>query len=199
MLYAAAQFKLDLKKVRKASKDDFILQQRPKSSGEGSGVALEVPDGLNLKGPNEGSGVTSAVPDKPNGNSSSSSSKYEIEGIFSDDESDRAEDKEKADDSKTVDNEKAAEEQAEEEHAGEEQHVDDQGGNEQVGDIQAKVHVSEPPIEKPEATILSSIQTLSSAEYGSQFINDNLDVSLTDILKEPVEVKVQSLVDVPVL
>ncbi|GJV38658.1 hypothetical protein Tco_1411135 [Tanacetum coccineum] len=85
--------------------------------------------------------------------SNSSSLKSKIENISSDDENDGAKDKENA----------------EEEKGEEDQHMDDVGGNEQVGDTQAK------------------------------FINDNPDVSLTDVLKEPVEAKVQSLVDVPVL
>nr|GEU44617.1 hypothetical protein [Tanacetum cinerariifolium] len=59
-------------KARKASKDDFIIQQRPKGSGEGFGVVLEVHDGVSHKGPNEGSGVTLALPDEPSGISSSS-------------------------------------------------------------------------------------------------------------------------------
>ncbi|GJW85128.1 hypothetical protein Tco_0158273 [Tanacetum coccineum] len=116
---------IDLKKVRKASKDDFIIQQCPKGSGEGSGVALEVPDGLSLKGPNEGSSVTLAVLDEPSDNLSSSSSESEFEDIFSDDESDGADDKEKAVDSMIVGDKKVAEEQADEEKAGEEQHTDD--------------------------------------------------------------------------
>ncbi|GKA73474.1 hypothetical protein Tco_0779776, partial [Tanacetum coccineum] len=45
-LSEAAQFKLDMKKAIKASKDDFIFQQRPRGSSEGSGVTLEVPGGL---------------------------------------------------------------------------------------------------------------------------------------------------------
>ncbi|GJW76913.1 hypothetical protein Tco_0138595 [Tanacetum coccineum] len=43
-LYEAAQFMINMKKLRKASKDDFILQQRSKGSCKGSGVILEVPD-----------------------------------------------------------------------------------------------------------------------------------------------------------
>ncbi|GJS91325.1 hypothetical protein Tco_0773961 [Tanacetum coccineum] len=169
-LSATAQFKLDMKKARKASKDDFFIQQHPKGLGEGSGVTLEVPDGLSRKGPNEGSSVTQAVIDGPSGSSRSSSSKSEIEDIFSDDESDGADDEEKADDSKTAGDEKAIEEQVDKEHTKEEQNIDDQGGNEQAGDIQAKVHVTKPHIEKPEVTILSFSQTLSSGEYGNQFI-----------------------------
>ncbi|GJX92142.1 hypothetical protein Tco_0345468 [Tanacetum coccineum] len=144
---------------------------------------------------NKGLSVTLVVPDEPSGSSSSSTSKYEIKDISSDDESDGADDKEKADDSMTTGDEKVVEEQADEEHVGDEQHVDDQGGNEQARNIQAKIHVSEPHIENPEATLLSSSQTLSSAEYGNQFINVNPDVSINDVLKEPVEPEVQSLVD----
>ncbi|GJR61255.1 hypothetical protein Tco_1503417 [Tanacetum coccineum] len=146
-------------------------------------VIIEVPDGLDLKGSNEGFGVTPTVLDVPSSSLSSSSLKSKIENISSDDENDGVKDKENA----------------EEEKGDEEQHMDDVGGNEQVGDTQAKVHKSKPQIEKPEATIVSSSQTLSSGKYGNQFINDNPDVSLTDVLKEPVEAEVQSLVDVPVL
>ncbi|GKC02044.1 hypothetical protein Tco_0993654 [Tanacetum coccineum] len=99
-----------LLQLKKASKQDFILQQPPKGS---------------------------VVPDEPSGSSSSSSSKYEIKDISSDDESDGADDKEKADDSMTIGDEKVVEEQADEEHVGDEQHVDDQGGNEQARNIQA--------------------------------------------------------------
>ncbi|GJZ39782.1 hypothetical protein Tco_0586345 [Tanacetum coccineum] len=40
--------------------------------------------------------------------------------------------------------------------------------------------------------------TLSSTEYGNPFINENPDVSLTDVLKDPAENKIQSMVDVPI-
>ncbi|GJV15298.1 hypothetical protein Tco_1360621 [Tanacetum coccineum] len=190
-----AEFLLQLNQEKKASKQDFILQQRPKGSGEGSCVTLEVPNGLSHKSLNKGSSVTIAVLDEPSGSSISSSSESKIEDITSDDESDGADDKEKADDSMTTGDEKATKEQADEEQAGNEQHVDDQGGNEQAGNIQAKVHISEPQIEKPGVTILSSSQTLSSAEYDNQFINDNLDVLINDVLKEPVKPEVQSLMD----
>ncbi|GJR57964.1 hypothetical protein Tco_1500126 [Tanacetum coccineum] len=42
-------------------------------------------------------------------------------------------------------------------------------------------------------------KTLSSDEYGNQFINDNPDVSINDVLKETIEVEIQSIVEVPVL
>ncbi|GKA09315.1 hypothetical protein Tco_0688646, partial [Tanacetum coccineum] len=118
------QFKLDLKKARKANKEDFILQQRPKGSGEGSSVASEVPDWLNLKCLNEGFGVTLAVPDESSGSSSSSILEYKIKEISSDDKGDEVDDNEKAD----VEN--AETDKAEEEH------VEDQGGNEQAEDEQ---------------------------------------------------------------
>nr|GEU54678.1 hypothetical protein [Tanacetum cinerariifolium] len=57
-------------KAKKASKRDFILQQRPKGLGEGSGVTPTVPDRPSQKGPNEGSGVTPIVLDKPKDGSS---------------------------------------------------------------------------------------------------------------------------------
>nr|GEX78729.1 hypothetical protein [Tanacetum cinerariifolium]GEX80102.1 hypothetical protein [Tanacetum cinerariifolium] len=143
------KFLLQLRKENKASKRDFILQQRPKGSSEGSGVTLEVPNGLSQKGPNEGSGVTPAVPDEPEDSSSSSylDSDDEIKDILSDND------------------DKATEEN----------------------------------VEQLTVPHTSSSQTLSLAEYGNQFINDNLDVSLIDVLKEPVEAEVQSLVDIPIL
>ncbi|GJU74818.1 hypothetical protein Tco_1266223 [Tanacetum coccineum] len=65
-----------------------------------------VPDGLSYKSPNKGLSVTLVVPDEPSDSSSSSTSKYEIKDISSDDESDGADDKEKADDSMTTGDEK---------------------------------------------------------------------------------------------
>nr|GEU92378.1 hypothetical protein [Tanacetum cinerariifolium] len=170
----------ELLDLKKASKDDFIIQQCSKSSGEGYGVALEVHDGLHLKGPNKESNVNLMIPGEPSSSLNSSRLEYKIEDISSDDESDGADDKEKAEAKKPK-----------EEKAEEEQHMDDVGGNEKVRDIQAKVHEPKPQIEKPEATILSSSHTLSSAKYGNQFINDDPDVSLTDVLKETVKAKVQ--------
>ncbi|GJX52137.1 hypothetical protein Tco_0280506 [Tanacetum coccineum] len=138
--------------------------------------------GVERIGSGEGSGVTIEVPDELNQKGLNEGS-----DISSNDENNEAEDKEKAE------AEKAKEEKGEDE-----QHMDDVGGNEQVGDAQAKVHEPKPHIKKPKATILSSSQTLSSTEYGNQLINNNPEVSLIDVLKEP-EAEVQSLVDVSVL
>ncbi|GKC53631.1 hypothetical protein Tco_1076376 [Tanacetum coccineum] len=71
-IFEAAQFKLDMKKAIKASKDDFIFQQRPR-----------------------GSGVTPTVLDEPSGNSSSSSSYSddEIKDIYSDEDDKAAKEK----------------------------------------------------------------------------------------------------------
>ncbi|GJX89462.1 hypothetical protein Tco_0341476 [Tanacetum coccineum] len=52
-LSEVAQYKLDMKKAQKASKDDFFIQQRSKGPGEGSGVTPEVPDVLTLNHINE--------------------------------------------------------------------------------------------------------------------------------------------------
>ncbi|GKE20907.1 hypothetical protein Tco_1432419 [Tanacetum coccineum] len=56
-LSEATQYKLNMKKAIKASKDDFFIQQRLQGSGEGSGMTLEVPDEHNLKSSNEGAVV----------------------------------------------------------------------------------------------------------------------------------------------
>ncbi|GKD26441.1 hypothetical protein Tco_1232655, partial [Tanacetum coccineum] len=82
------------------------------------------------------------------------------------------------------------------EQTGEEEQGDDKGGNEQAGDTQAGVHMSEPLIEKPKATLISSTQTLSSVEFMNQVLNDNPDVTIHYILKDPIEPEVQSMVDV---
>ncbi|GKA63145.1 hypothetical protein Tco_0762751 [Tanacetum coccineum] len=164
----AAEFLLQLRKAKKASKQEFILQQQLRGSG---------------------SGVTPAVPDEPSGSSSSSSLDFddEIKDITYDDENDRATDKEKAEAKK-----------AEEEHTGEYHTMTEQARIEQPENVQAKESVPEPQVEQHAVPHPSSSQTLSSAEYGNQFINDNPEVSLTDILKEP-KVEVQSLLDVLIL
>nr|GEW10156.1 hypothetical protein [Tanacetum cinerariifolium] len=170
ILSVAAQFKLNMKKVRKASKDDFILQQRPKGSGFG---------------------VTLAVLDKPRGSSSSSSSESndKIKDISSDDERSEADDMEKI---KKVKEDKATKEKLVDEQAGEDQVMDEQSEK-----VQAEDNVPMSQAEKPAEQLLRSSLTLSSAEYGNQFLNDNHDVSLTNALKEPVEPEVQSMVEVP--
>ncbi|GJU92093.1 hypothetical protein Tco_1304516 [Tanacetum coccineum] len=145
-----------------------------RGSGEGSGVTPEVPDELTLKSLNEGVGVTPEVLDEPINHSSSSSSdsEFTVKDISSDEV--------------TV------------KQAGEEEHGDGQGGNEQAGDAQADVCMTEPLVEKPEATKFSTSLTLSSVEFMSQFLNDNPDVTVNEVLKDPVEPEIQSMVDVPV-
>ncbi|GKE76831.1 hypothetical protein Tco_1542951, partial [Tanacetum coccineum] len=56
---------------------------------------------------------------------------------------------------------------------------------------------SEPLIEKPEATLISSYQTLSSAEFTNQFLNETAEGTLTNVLKDMIEPEVQSMVDIP--
>ncbi|GJZ34967.1 hypothetical protein Tco_0580784 [Tanacetum coccineum] len=69
----------------------------------------------------------------------------------------------------------------------EEEHVRNQRGNEKAGDAQAKVYASKPQSEKPEATKVSSSIDLSSAEFTSQFLNNNPDVNVNEVLKDTVE------------
>ncbi|GJV02727.1 hypothetical protein Tco_1336296 [Tanacetum coccineum] len=130
-----AKFLLEMKKARKASKEDFILKQQSKGPGEGSGMALEVLDG-------------------PSGSSSSSSSEFddEIEDISSDDERYKADDMEKI---KKVEADKVNDDKAEEEKVAEKQ----------TGDVQAKVNVSKPQTKKTTPPLISSSLSLSSAEY----------------------------------
>ncbi|GJT31725.1 hypothetical protein Tco_0922144, partial [Tanacetum coccineum] len=155
--------------ARKASKDDFILKQRPKGPGKGSGVAPEVPSG-------------------PSGSSSSSCSESdnEIEDILSDDERSEAGDMEKIEE---VEDDKVNDDKAKEEKV----------AKEQIRDNQAKNSVLEPQVEKPAVPLISSSLTLSSVEYGNQFINDNPDVSINEVLKDLAEIKIQSMVEILVL
>ncbi|GKA24464.1 hypothetical protein Tco_0710497 [Tanacetum coccineum] len=82
----AARYKSDMKRALITSKNDFIIQFRPKGPGEGSGIALEVFDEPHLKGSNEEARVTPEVPDGPTDDSSSSSSEFSVEDISSDDD-----------------------------------------------------------------------------------------------------------------
>ncbi|GKD14049.1 hypothetical protein Tco_1198456 [Tanacetum coccineum] len=54
--------------------------------------------------------------------------------------------------------------------------ADDQAGEEQAVDEQARIE--------------------QTGKYGNQFINDNPDVLLTDVLKDPIDIEIQSIVDV---
>ncbi|GJR22470.1 hypothetical protein Tco_0970997 [Tanacetum coccineum] len=65
----------------------------------------------------------------------------------------------------------------------------------QDGKVQAEAYVPKPQVEKPAGQLLSSTLTLSSTEYGNQFINDNPDVSMNDVLKDPAEIEIQSMVE----
>ncbi|GKA77279.1 hypothetical protein Tco_0783740, partial [Tanacetum coccineum] len=56
------------------------------------------------------------------------------------------------------------------------------GKDEQAGGAQDKVHVPDPVVPNP-----SSSLTLSYVEYGNQFINENPDVSIMDILNDSTE------------
>nr|GEV05485.1 hypothetical protein [Tanacetum cinerariifolium] len=132
------------------------------------------------QGSSEGAGIIREVPDEPKdifGSLSSSSSCFdnETKDISSNEEV-------------KSDEHKAEEGKETKEQAGDEQPVDEQAGGEQ-----AKVHALEPAVSNP-----SSSLTLSFAEYGNQFINKNLDVLINDILKDTTEIKILSMVDVPI-
>ncbi|GJZ58137.1 hypothetical protein Tco_0613631 [Tanacetum coccineum] len=85
-----AQYKLDMKKSQKSSKDDIFIQQRFKGPGVGSVVTPEVPNVQTLNCTNEGGGMTSKIPNEPSDASSNSSFDLEIavEDISSDDDDD---------------------------------------------------------------------------------------------------------------
>ncbi|GJZ18191.1 hypothetical protein Tco_0554314 [Tanacetum coccineum] len=62
--------------------------------------------------------------------------------------------------------------------------ANEQAEIDQPGKVQVEVSVPDPQVEKLVTQLLNTSLTLSSAEYGNQFINDNLDVSLTDMRKD---------------
>nr|GFD16056.1 hypothetical protein [Tanacetum cinerariifolium] len=155
-----------------------IFKQHTKCLGEGSSMVYDILDNL----------------DEPS-DSSSLESKDEKRFLTTDDEACQ---KKFDDERKTTDDSKKAKDAKDvDEQAREEQAMDEQDRIKQVGKGQAKVSVLEPQVETHVVQLLSSSLTLSSAKYVNQFINDNPDVSLTDVLKEPVEAEVQSMVDVP--
>nr|GEV38028.1 hypothetical protein [Tanacetum cinerariifolium] len=151
-----AKYLLEMKQAHKSSKKDFIFKQHPIGPGEGSGMALEVLDGL--------SGSSSYF---------SSDSNDEIEDISSDDERSEMDDTkkvnkanaEKADDSKKAKNKKDVEEHAMDKKTSEEQPIDEQA------------EINQP----------------------NKFINNNPDVSINDVLKEPIKAEIQLMVEVLVL
>nr|GEW98588.1 ribonuclease H-like domain-containing protein [Tanacetum cinerariifolium] len=133
----------------------------------------------------EGSRVVLKFPDEPRDSSSSSSFEYEDSERFLTTDDDNS----SADAEKKIKDAKDADEQARE----------DQVMNEQAGNVQAKVNVPEPRVEKHAVPHPSSSLKLSSTEYVNQLINDNPDVSLTDVLKDPAENEIQLMVEVLVL
>ncbi|GKD52759.1 hypothetical protein Tco_1281735, partial [Tanacetum coccineum] len=128
-----------------------------------------VPDELNLKSSNKRAGVTLEVPDEPSDDSSSSGNNSKF--AVEDISSDEDEVTKKADGVKKADVEKDTDEQVAEEQVAKKQTRDEKHGADK-GD-------NEPVGD-------------------AQFLNENAEVNLFDILKDPVEPKVQSMVDVPV-
>ncbi|GKD03777.1 hypothetical protein Tco_1178751, partial [Tanacetum coccineum] len=116
-----AQFLLDMKKARKASKDDYIIQQRPKGLGEGSSIVLDAHD-------------------EPSDSSSSSHSRSNDEEGFLQTNDEELKDQSDDERTKTGESEKDGDKKFEDdkdvdEKAGEEQVMDDQAGIEQAGKV----------------------------------------------------------------
>nr|GEX77439.1 retrovirus-related Pol polyprotein from transposon 17.6 [Tanacetum cinerariifolium] len=73
-----------------------------------------------------------------------------------------------------------------------EEPVDDQARSEQAGSAQVNVVVSKTAVPN-----LTSSLTLSSVEYNNQFLNVSSDTSPVCILKDPIEVEIQSMKTTP--
>ncbi|GJU29916.1 hypothetical protein Tco_1173505 [Tanacetum coccineum] len=136
------------------------------------------------KGSIEGFGVIPEVPDEPK------------------DDSDKME----------YDKEKVGSEKAESEHAGEEKAneeiADKEIADEEIADeekaneenlVEEKLRMNKLELTKQMMIKLNMINLiLSSAEYDNQFIIDSFDISVASILKEPTELEIQSMVNVPI-
>ncbi|GKA66234.1 hypothetical protein Tco_0766042 [Tanacetum coccineum] len=128
--------------------------------------------------------------------------KMKMKILSSDDERIETDGSENADeeiaDKEIVDKEIVDEEMTDEEKADDDQARDVQAYDDQANDNQVGVQIPETQKKKPEIPPSSSSLTLSSAEYGNQFLNDSSNISLVGILKEPAEIEIQLMVDVPV-
>nr|GEU71011.1 hypothetical protein [Tanacetum cinerariifolium] len=106
-------------------------------------------------------------------------------------------DENKAEDGKAIeeqaDEEQLVNEQARMEQARDEQPIDNQARNEEAGSTQAKDHAPKPATPNTRSNL-----TLSSARCGNKFLNENPDVSISNILKDTTEKEIQSIVDVPI-
>ncbi|GJZ84141.1 hypothetical protein Tco_0649480 [Tanacetum coccineum] len=158
-LSIATQFMIDMKKSRKASKDDFILQQCPKGSGEVSRVIPEVHD-------------------EPSGSSSSSSSESkDSEGFLPTD--DEVSPKKSNDEKKKTEEEKTREEQL----------VDDQARNVQaevhVTGPQKRQHLHQPPQTQPKRSKTKLI--LKRSKKPKQQVDADVIVKRLTILEKKVE------------
>nr|GEY91018.1 hypothetical protein [Tanacetum cinerariifolium] len=136
---------------------------------KGSSVTPQVHDELVFKSLNEGGGVTLEVLNEPSDHSSSLSSKSEF--AIEDISSDEAEVIEKTDIEETADVVKDTEEQVNDEQVAKKQHENeelsaDQRNNEPTGDAQA------------------------------DYLDNNPEITFNDVLKDPVEPEVPSLMDI---
>ncbi|GKG45862.1 hypothetical protein Tco_0498308, partial [Tanacetum coccineum] len=118
---------VDMKTTTKASKDDFILQQRSKGLCEGSGVILEVPD-------------------RPSDRSNSSSSKSKDEEGFLSTNDEASQEKSEDERTKVDDSKKAEDVKDADEQARKEQDMDEQVGIDQPGKVQAEVSIPDPQV-----------------------------------------------------
>ncbi|GKA33044.1 retrovirus-related pol polyprotein from transposon TNT 1-94 [Tanacetum coccineum] len=193
-LFDVAQFMSDMQTATKASKQDYKIQQHPKGSSEGYGVITEVPDK-----PRDVSGSSSLESEDDSNKSDWGSDDEKLEVLSSYDEKTETDEvgtgNEKPDTEKTRDktvgeNKFDAEKERDDEKKAEEDKDEDV---DQVMNDQAGTEQAEPAVPNP-----SSSLTLSSAEQGNQFINENPDVPITDILKDSTEIEIQSMVDVPI-
>nr|GEV31934.1 hypothetical protein [Tanacetum cinerariifolium] len=173
---AIEQLRIPKRKRSKTVTEEVYESEQMGDQGKGSGITQEVLDELVHKSLNKGAGVNPAVPDESDSSSRSSSSDSEV--AVEDISSDEDEVTKKTDNAKTADAEKdtevqVADEQVTEKQAEGEILSTDQGGNEPASEAHPDVYMVEALPHNPEATLISSSQTLSSTKFINQFIDEH--------------------------
>ncbi|GJU52950.1 hypothetical protein Tco_1226664 [Tanacetum coccineum] len=180
------------KKVTKASRRAYKIQQQSTGSSEGAGITLEVPDEP------KGSSAAHDKSDEEEEHIDNDEEKHNDDEVPDEEEIDDERTESKKDKQEMSDAEKIDAEKAEEEKDDEEQTKDDQAGKDDQADddeVGALIYVTHK--EKPELPVSTSILSLSS-DYGNQFLNISSDVSLHRIIKETADTEINSMLDVPV-
>ncbi|GJW80324.1 hypothetical protein Tco_0144299 [Tanacetum coccineum] len=183
MLSEAAQLGSNMQNASKSSKREYRIQQMSTGSSKGAEGEIETLSSDDERTKSEREVAESDKADEETDND---------EEIHNDEEV--HEDEEVHDDDEKHDNDEVAdEEKADEEMPQRKLMKTDQAAK----DDQAGALISVTQKEKPELPPTRSSLSLSS-DYGNQFLNVSSDVSMVGIVKEIVDIEINSLLDIPV-